>query len=152
MFYNIIRTTAFGMHVKKSRHCYILSLVMFIGMGFICKYTEINLYVENRIDKAIFNEDKLLCMYKWNSSKEIIDIYNDQGEIISNIDYSALMNENDEIELNEVLSILDERYVVFDATDYSGDVSYQCRVVYDITNNQFMLCNNSYIEFEGLIY
>lgn len=114
--------------------------------------TEINLYVENRIDKAVFNEDKLLCMYKWNSSKEIIDIYNDQGVSISHIDYSSLINEHDEIELNEVLSILDEQYVVFDATDYSGDESYQCRVVYDITNNQFMIRNNSYIEFKGLIY
>lgn len=113
---------------------------------------ESNLFVENRIDKAVFNEDKLLCMYKWNSSKEMIDIYNDQGEIISNLDYSALMIENGEIELNDILSILDEEYVVFDATDYSEDESYQCRVVYDITNNQFMICNNSYIEFKGLIY
>ena len=57
------------------------------------------------------------------------------------------MKEQYEIELDEVLSILDERYVVFDATDYSGNESYQCRVVYDITNNQFMIHNNSYMEF-----
>ena len=42
--------------------------------------------------------------------------------------------------------------VVFDATDYSGDESHQCRVVYDIINNQFMLKNNSYVEFNGWIY
>ncbi len=108
---------------------------------------EANLNIKNRIDKAVFNGDKLLCLYKWNSSKEIIDIYNDQGASISRIDYSPLMKEQYEIELDEVLSILDERYVVFDATDYSGDESYQCRVVYDITNNQFMIHNNSYMEF-----
>ena len=46
LFYNILRTTAFGMHAKKSSHCYIISIVMFIGMGLICKYVEINLYVK----------------------------------------------------------------------------------------------------------
>lgn len=70
-------------------------------------------------------------MYKWNSSKEIIAIYNDQGGVISHINYSSLMNKHNEIESNEVLSILDERYIVFDATDYSSDESYQCRSIYD---------------------
>lgn len=46
IFYNIIRTTAFGMHAKKSSHCYIISTVLFIGMGLICKYIDINLYVK----------------------------------------------------------------------------------------------------------
>jgi hypothetical protein len=113
---------------------------------------EFNLYVEDRIDKAVFEGHKLLCMYKWNSSKEIVDIFSAQGELVSHIDYSSLTNEHDEIELNEVLTFLDERYVIFDATDYSGDESYQCRVVYDIINNQFMLKNHSYVEFNGLIY
>ncbi len=36
--YNIIRTTAFGMHAKKSWHCYFISGVLFIGTAFICKY------------------------------------------------------------------------------------------------------------------
>lgn len=113
---------------------------------------EFNIYVENRIDRVVFDGNELLCMYKWNSSKEIVDIFSARGEIISHVDYSSLTNEHDEIELNKVLTFLDERYVVFDATDYSGDESYQCRVVYDIINNQFMLKNNSYVEFNGWIY
>ena len=44
LFYNLLRTTAFGMHAKKSSHCYILSCVFFLGGGFICKYIDINLY------------------------------------------------------------------------------------------------------------
>lgn len=95
---------------------------------------ETNLCVENRIDRVIFDEDRLLCMYKWNSGKEIIDIYNSQGQIIVRLDYSALINENDEIELDEILTILDERYIVFSATDYSKDESYSCRIVYDTAN------------------
>lgn len=113
---------------------------------------ESSLYVEDRIDKAVFNGNKLLCMYKWNSSKEIIDIYNAQGVFISCVDYSSLMNEHNEIELHEVVSILDERYIVFDATDYSSDESYQCRAIYDIINNQFMLRNSFYVVFRGLLY
>lgn len=46
LFYNIIRTTAFGMHAKKSSHCYIISSVLFVGMGLLCKYVDINFYVK----------------------------------------------------------------------------------------------------------
>lgn len=91
-------------------------------------------------------------MYKWNGSKEIIDLYNNQGEFICNIDYSLLKNQNSEIELDGILSILDEKYVVFDATDYAEDESYQCRVIYDMLNDQFLVYDNSYLEFDGLIY
>lgn len=46
IFYGILRTTAFGLHAKKSSHCYIMSSILFIGMGLICKYIGINLYVK----------------------------------------------------------------------------------------------------------
>lgn len=113
---------------------------------------EINIYVKDRIDKAIFSNHKLLCMYKWNSNKEITDIYNNKGNRITNIDYSGLTKENDAIELNEIISILDDKYVIFNATDYSSDESYQCRVVYDITTNNFLVYNNFYIEYGDSIY
>lgn len=45
LLYNIIRTTAFGMHAKKSSHCYIISILFFIGGAIICKYVNINIYV-----------------------------------------------------------------------------------------------------------
>lgn len=114
--------------------------------------TNHNLYVENRIDRAVFNEDKLLCMYHWNGSGEMIDIYNAQGNLVSHLDYSAFTNENDEIELEEIISVLDDRYVIFHATDYSSDESYQCRVIYNIANHQFMICYSAHIEFKGTIY
>lgn len=46
LFYNLLRTTAFGMHAKKSSHCYILSSIFFLGGGLICKYIDINLYLK----------------------------------------------------------------------------------------------------------
>ena len=46
LFYNIIRTTAFGMHAKKSWHCYVISGTLFIGMALLCKYVNINFYVK----------------------------------------------------------------------------------------------------------
>ena len=45
-FYNIIRTTAFGMHAKKSSHCYIISSTLFVGAALLCKYVDINIYVK----------------------------------------------------------------------------------------------------------
>ena len=44
--YNIIRTTAFGMHAKKSWHCYVISGTLFIGMAILCKYVDISFYVK----------------------------------------------------------------------------------------------------------
>lgn len=54
LFYNIIRTTSFGMHAKKSSHCYIISGVLFIGMGLICRYIGINFYIKLLITSLSF--------------------------------------------------------------------------------------------------
>lgn len=37
-FYNLIRVSAFGMHAKKSIHCLIISLTLFIGGVYLCRY------------------------------------------------------------------------------------------------------------------
>lgn len=52
--YNIIRSYAFGMHAKKSWHCYIISGVLFIGTAAICKYIDINTYVKYSISLISF--------------------------------------------------------------------------------------------------
>lgn len=41
IFYNIIRTKAFGMHAKKSFYCLILSTFLFIGGAILTKYISI---------------------------------------------------------------------------------------------------------------
>lgn len=46
LFYNILRTTFFGMHAKKSIHCYIISITLFIGGAFLCKFVYINVCVK----------------------------------------------------------------------------------------------------------
>ena len=46
VFYNIIRTTAFGMHAKTSLQCYIISIVLFVGLAIVCKYIDINYYLK----------------------------------------------------------------------------------------------------------
>ena len=46
IFYNIIRTTAFGMHAKTSLQCYIISTTLFVGIGLITKYIDINGYIK----------------------------------------------------------------------------------------------------------
>lgn len=52
--YNIIRTVAFGMHAKKSWHCYIISFVLFIGAAFVCKYIYISVPVKYVISFIAF--------------------------------------------------------------------------------------------------
>lgn len=38
IFYNIIRSQAFGIHASKSIYCLISSLIMFVGGALVCKY------------------------------------------------------------------------------------------------------------------
>ena len=46
LFYNILRTTAFGMHAKTSLQCYVMSSTLFIGFALVSKYIDINLYLK----------------------------------------------------------------------------------------------------------
>ena len=46
ILYNVIRTTAFGMHAKESWQCYIISITLFIGGALLFKYVNISFYVK----------------------------------------------------------------------------------------------------------
>ena len=59
-FYGILRTFAFGMHASKSWHCLVISTVMFIGGGLVCKYISIPYYV-----KIIISILSLICIIKY---------------------------------------------------------------------------------------
>ena len=52
--YNLIRTTAFGMHAKKSWHCYIISGALFIGTAAVRKYFDISVYIKYIISVIAF--------------------------------------------------------------------------------------------------
>ena len=45
-FYNLIRVSAFGMHAKKSIHCLMISLTLFIGGVYLCRYLVIPLILK----------------------------------------------------------------------------------------------------------
>lgn len=57
LFYNLLRTTAFGMHAKKSWHCYLISISVFVGGAMLCKYININVYV-----KLMLSSISFICM------------------------------------------------------------------------------------------
>ena len=57
LFYNLLRTTAFGMHAKKSWHCYLISISVFVGGAMLCKYININVYV-----KLVLSSIAFICM------------------------------------------------------------------------------------------
>lgn len=46
IFFNVIRTTAFGLHATKSWICLVSSSLVFIGVPLICKYLEINIFIK----------------------------------------------------------------------------------------------------------
>ena len=46
VLYNVIRTTAFGMHAKESWQCYVISITLFIGGALLFKYVDVSFYVK----------------------------------------------------------------------------------------------------------
>lgn len=54
IFYNILRTTSFGMHAKTSLQCYIISTILFVGLAIVSKYLNINIYLKVFISIVCF--------------------------------------------------------------------------------------------------
>ena len=54
ILYNIIRTTAFGMHAKESWQCYIISITFFIGGALLFKYINVSFYANALIGAASY--------------------------------------------------------------------------------------------------
>ena len=46
IFFNILRTSAFGLHATKSWMCLLSSIIMFIGFPLICINIHINIYIK----------------------------------------------------------------------------------------------------------
>ena len=59
LFFNILRTTGFGLHATKSWMCWISSIIIFIGIPLICKYIFLHIYIKVVI--CIFG---VIFMYK----------------------------------------------------------------------------------------
>ena len=60
IFYNIIRTNAFGIHASKSIYCLISSIVLFIGGTLFCKYVTISF-----VGMLIIAGICLICLFKY---------------------------------------------------------------------------------------
>lgn len=59
-FYSILRLTAFGVHAKKSLHCWIASTLIFILLPIICEKIIINLKIKIYISILCLT---LICIY-----------------------------------------------------------------------------------------
>ena len=56
LFFNFLRMFAFGIHAKKSWQCWISSSIMFIGIPYLCIYTELsNIYYYIIIGFSVLN-------------------------------------------------------------------------------------------------
>ena len=56
LFFNFLRMFAFGIHAKESWQCWISSSIMFIGIPYLCIYTELsNIYYYIMIGFSVLN-------------------------------------------------------------------------------------------------
>ena len=56
LFFNFLRMFAFGIHAKKSWQCWISSSIIFIGIPYLCIYTELsNIYYYIMIGFSVLN-------------------------------------------------------------------------------------------------
>lgn len=60
IFYNVIRTTAFGLHATKSIYCLITSILMFIGGVYVCNFLNITL-----LTKICLSIISVICILKY---------------------------------------------------------------------------------------
>lgn len=60
VFYNIIRTNAFGIHATKSIYCLISSLTLFVGGVYVCKYLSIGIEL-----KIILSLICVWCLFRY---------------------------------------------------------------------------------------
>lgn len=65
-------------------------------------------------------------------------IYDSSGRSIGEIPLNGLMDGGYEIQLNDIATVLDKRYAIFDATACNEEDSYQIRAIYDIEKQYFM--------------
>lgn len=59
IFFNIVRSTAYGLHATKSWICLLSSIIIFIGLPFLCKSIEID-----NIFKLIIGMISIILIYK----------------------------------------------------------------------------------------
>ena len=64
--FNIIRSTAFGLHATKSYICLISSTLIFISIPYLCLYISINLYIKSLISILC-----ILYIYKYAPSDTV---------------------------------------------------------------------------------
>ena len=99
-FYNLLRTTAFGMHAKKSWHCYLISISVFVGGALLCKYVDINIYIKIVLSLIAFvcmilyapaDTYKRPLIYAKKRKIYVIIIFTFEDKIISNYLFMGLL-------------------------------------------------------------
>lgn len=59
-FYSILRLTAFGVHAKKSSHCWVASTIIFIILPIVCEKITMSIYIKIAITLICL---PLICIY-----------------------------------------------------------------------------------------
>ena len=99
------------------------------------------------LDTALESDKNSKMAVECTIKDNVIFIYGEATTEANLSDQQHILTEK-RAELEEIVSVSDERYVTFVASDYSEDEPYQCRVEYDIIDKKFTVSNDMGIESE----
>lgn len=91
----------------------------------------------------------MIAYVSWTESK--LAVYDLKGNLFSEIHTDDFYKNNEEIELNSIVSIVNEN-IIFDATDYSMENEKQIRVLYNVAEKAYKVYNSSFVMDNGECY
>ncbi len=105
-----------------------------------------------KIDGIIINDLNEIYIYNRDWKDEKVRILNNTGELFVCISLNDYKDELGDIELHSIIAVLDEKYIVFDASEYdNNDDEIQIRMVFDKTINEFCRYSSALIKYKNII-
>lgn len=134
LLFNVIRSTAFGLHASKSYICLISSTLIFILIPYFCLYIDINNYI-----KCLISIICILCIYRYApSDTKKKPIVNKTRRFIYKF-------------LSTIISILYSFVLIFSSGFISNALLFsmvvECALIMPVTYKLFKLPYNNYIKF-----
>lgn len=91
----------------------------------------------------------VIAYVSWTEKK--LAVYDSSGKLISEIFTDEFYKNNNNLELNSIITIVDEK-LIFDARDYKTDDEKQIRVLYDVLKKEYTVYYAPFIMYNGDCY
>lgn len=107
-------------------------------VGFCCDITD------------VLKKNDVVIAYVSDSEKKLA-VYDSDGKLIDEIFPDEFYKNNNNLELNGIITIVDEK-LIFDARDYKTDDERQIRVLYDVLGKKYTVYYVPFIMYNGECY